>query len=53
MMTEKEKEILRIFEETLPQMTEEERHDLLVFGKGMATFVKIRAEKAEPPKKAG
>lgn len=51
-MTDTEKKIREIFEETLPKMTEAELHDLLMVGHGMAMFVQTR-QKPEEPKKAG
>lgn len=53
MMTETEKKILEVFERNLPQMTNEEKHDLLMMGKGMEIFMAARNKQEEPPKKAG
>lgn len=50
-MTETEKKILEVFERNLPQMTDEEKHDLMM-GKGMEIFMAAR-NKQEEPKKAG
>lgn len=52
-MTETEKKILEVFERNLPQMTDEEKHDLMMMGKGMEIFMAARNKQEEPPKKAG
>ena len=49
-MSEKEKKILRTFEEILPDMTELEREKLLSFGEGIA-FKTAEQKKEEQKEK--
>ena len=43
-MSEKEKQIIETFMEVIPKMSEQERNNLLNFGRGMA-FMKDKQEK--------
>ncbi len=47
-MSEKEKEILKTFERTIPKMTEIEKERLLAFGEGIA----FKTEQQEKEKEA-
>ena len=51
-MSEKEKQIIETFMEVIPKMSEQERDNLLNFGKGMA-FMKDKQEKKAKRRKKG
>lgn len=51
-MSEKEKQIIETFMEVIPKMSEQERDNLLNFGKGMA-FMKDKREKKVKRSKKG
>ena len=51
-MSEKEKQIIETFMEVIPKMSEQERDNLLNFGKGMA-FMKDKQEKKVKRSKKG
>lgn len=50
-MTNKEKEIMEVFEELIPMLNEEEKHDLIVSGRALMLFK--ATQKKEKEQKAG
>lgn len=52
-MSDKEREILKTFEEVIPELTELEKEKLLSFGEGMAFKAQELKKKDKPDGKEG